>query len=121
MESAIAGRLRRLPTYGPTDPIRGYRHSPEVMIRWATPADAAALAILAEVDEAEVPAAPLLLAVVNGELWVAVSVSSGETICDPFRPSAEVAVLVRERQRQLTVPQRSPRRLRRFTRPATRR
>lgn len=101
MDSAIAGRRTTLRV---TEPIRGYRQSPEVTIRWATPADAPALAILADVDEAEVPAAPLLLAIVDGELWVAASASTGAMICDPFRPSAEVAALVRERGRQLTVP-----------------
>jgi hypothetical protein len=81
-----------------------YRNSPAVTIRWAEPADAPALVILAELDEAPVPAAPLLLAFVDDELWVAMSGDTGETICDPFRPTLEVAVLVRERWRQLSVP-----------------
>lgn len=104
--NSITGWLRRRPSHR----ISAYRHSPEVTIRWATPADAPALEVLAEIDEAEVPAAPLLLAVVAEELWVAVSASTGEAICDPFRPSAGVAALVRERRRQLTVPQLPPRR-----------
>ena len=81
----------------------GYRRSPAVTIRWATPSDAPALELLAELDEAPVPAAPLLLAFVGDELWAAVSPGSGALICDPFRPSGEVAELVRERGRQLTV------------------
>ena len=103
--NTIAKRLRNRERTG-----GAYRHSPDVTIRWATAADGPALGVLAELDEAEVPAAPLLLAVVAGELWVAISASTGEAISDPFRPSAEVAVLVRERRRQLTVPQHGSRR-----------
>jgi hypothetical protein len=85
-------------------PIRvaGYRRSPAVTIRWATPDDAPKLAILAESDEASVPPAPLLVAFVGDELWVALSLSTGMAISDPFRPSAEVAALALERGRQLT-------------------
>jgi hypothetical protein len=82
----------------------GYRRSPAVTIRWASPDDAPQVAILAEVDEAGLPPAPLLLAFVGDELWVALSLSTGAVISDPFRPSAEVAALVRERGRQLSVP-----------------
>jgi hypothetical protein len=67
---------------------------------------------LAQLDEAAVPPAPLLLAFVDDELWVAMSLGTGEVVCDPFRPSAEVVALVRERGRQLTVPDRGRRRLR---------
>ena len=70
------------------------------------------MAILAQLDEGAVAAAPLLVAVVGEELWVAVSVDSGAVISDPFRPSAEVAALVAARGRQLTVRPGRPRRLR---------
>jgi hypothetical protein len=83
----------------------GYRRSPAVTIRWATPEDARSVAILAEIDEALIPAAPLLLAFVGEELWVALSLSTGDAVSDPFRPSAEVTALVRERARQLSVPE----------------
>jgi hypothetical protein len=95
------------PAIGP-----GYRRSPAVTIRWATPADAGTLEILAQLDEASVPSAPLLLAFVGDELWVALSAGTGAVISDPFRPSAEVADLVRERSRQLIVPERGRPRLR---------
>jgi hypothetical protein len=94
-----------------------FRGSPEVTIRWATSADAPALEVLAEIEEAPVPPAPLLLGVVDGELWVAMSARRGEAICDPFRPSLEVAMLVRERTRQLTVPERDRARLIRTLKP----
>jgi hypothetical protein len=81
----------------------GYRRSPAVTIRWATPADAPKLAELAQLDESSVPDSPVLLAFVGDELWVAASLSSGATVADPFRPTQEVAALVRERGRQLAV------------------
>jgi hypothetical protein len=90
---------RRTPPVG----VGGYRWSPTVTIRWAAPADASSVAMLAGLDEASVPPAPQLLAFVDDELWVALSLSTGALISDPFRPSAEVAALVLERGRQLTV------------------
>jgi hypothetical protein len=89
-----------------TPPVRaaGYRRSPAVTIRWATADDARPLAVLAELDESPLPAPPLLLALVGDELWAAYSPGTGALICDPFRPSAHVVHLVRERGRQLTVP-----------------
>lgn len=90
----------------------GYRRAFPVTIRWATPADARGVEMLAELDEATVPPAPLLLAFVDDELWVALSLGTGAVVSDPFRPSAELVPLLRERGRQLTVRERSPRRLR---------
>lgn len=82
-----------------------YRRAPAVTLRWASEADAERLEVLAELDEAAVPPAPLLLGFVGDELWSAVSLSTGAAIADPFRPSAEVTKLARERGRQLTVPE----------------
>jgi hypothetical protein len=96
--------LEPSPVNGPA----GYRRSQAVTIRWAGPEDAPALDFLAGLDEAPVPAAPLLLAFVGDELWTAFSPGTGAVIADPFRPSAEVVDLLRERGRQLTVP--APRR-----------
>ena len=84
----------------------GYRRSPAVTIRWETAADARPVELLAQLDEAPVPPAPRLLAFVDEELWVAASLGTGAVISDPFRPSADVAALVLERGRQLTVPER---------------
>jgi len=92
--------------FAPKAPIdvAPYRRSSAVTIRWATASDAGKLATLAALDEASVPPAPVLLGFVGDDLWVAVSVSTGATVSDPFRPSAEVADLVLERARQLTGP-----------------
>jgi hypothetical protein len=96
---------------------RVHRRSDPVTIRWATPEDSRRIAILAQLDESPVPAAPLLLAFVGDELWAAVSLGTGGAVTDPFRPSAEVAALVAARGRQLTVAarrSRRPRGLKRF-------
>lgn len=87
----------------PSNNAAGYRRSPAVTIRWATPDDLRSLNTLAALDEASVPPAPVLLAFVGDELWVAWSASTGAVVSDPFRHSADVAALVRERGRQLTV------------------
>lgn len=100
--------FQRTPPAHPVD----YGRSPAVTIRWATPADARELEILAQLDEAPVPPAPLLLAFVGDELWAALSPATGAVIGDPFRPSAEVADLLRERGRQVTVPEHGRSRLR---------
>jgi hypothetical protein len=87
---------------------RGYRatwaQSATVTIRVAVEADDASVRRLAALDEAPVPAAPLLLAFVDGELWVALSLSSRQLIADPFRPTADLAVLAGQRARQLAEP-----------------
>ncbi len=72
-----------------------------LLIRRADPDDAPALALLAELDEAPVPPAPLLVGEVAGRLWAAVSLVNLEHIADPFRRSAEIAELTAERARQL--------------------
>jgi hypothetical protein len=82
--------------------VNGVAPAPAVTIRPATARDADRVRILAELDEAPVPAQPLLLAFVGEELWVALSLRSRERIADPFRASGEVAELVVERARQLT-------------------
>jgi hypothetical protein len=70
-------------------------------IRPAFPDDAAAIAVLATLDDARVPPEPLLLAEVAGELWAAVSLSTLEAVADPFNPSAEVAAILEQRAQQL--------------------
>src|SRR6188472_1870364 len=70
-------------------------------IRSALPADHDALVQLAELDSQPVPDEPLLVGEVGGELWAAVSLDGAITVADPFRPSAEVVLLLHERARQL--------------------
>ena len=110
-QSPAQTSMKRLQPTPQTTRASGYRRAAPVTIRWATPADARSLESLAELDEAAVPPAPLLLAFVGEELWVAMSLGTGAVVCDPFRPSAELVPLLRERGRQLTVPGRGRRRL----------
>lgn len=64
-------------------------------IRPASAADAVSLTRLAALDSAEVPAAPVLVAEVGGELRAAVSLWDGRSIADPFHPTADVLELMR--------------------------
>jgi hypothetical protein len=57
--------------------------------------DHAALARLAALDSAPVPAFPLLLAEVDGRLRAAVSQADGAAVGDPFFPTAELIGLLR--------------------------
>jgi hypothetical protein len=79
-----------------------YRESRALTIRPATWVDEERLELLAELDEDEVPPAPVLLGFVGDELWAAVSLQTGAVIADPFRPSADVVTLLARRGRQLT-------------------
>jgi hypothetical protein len=64
-------------------------------IRPAGAADALPLVRLAALDSAEVPAAPVLLAEVGGQLRAAVSLWDDQAIADPFHPTADVLALMR--------------------------
>lgn len=69
-------------------------------IRTAYKDDASALRRLAELDSAAVPQEPLVVAEVDGEIQVAVSMSDLSVIADPFVPTAHVVDLVRSHVRQ---------------------
>ncbi len=73
----------------------------QVTIRFAAPDDGPALARLAALDSSTVPAGPLLLGEVDGELWAAAGVHGGAAIADPFRPSGPLVELVQARAHQL--------------------
>src|SRR3954453_9333617 len=66
----------------------------DVTIRRAGPADAAALARLAALDEARPLAGEVLVAEVDGTLWAAVELAGGRAIADPFRPTLAVRELL---------------------------
>jgi hypothetical protein len=70
-------------------------------IRPAFPDDAGALARLAALDSARVPAGALLLAEVDGMPWAAIALDSGRVIADPFRPTAALVELLARRAAQL--------------------
>jgi hypothetical protein len=70
-------------------------------IRWAGPADSAALARLAALDSGEVPGGGVLLAEVGGELRAAVPAAGGPAIADPFHPTAALVELLEMHARRL--------------------
>ena len=73
----------------------------EMTIRWATPDDLAQLERLAALDSKHLPAGPLLVAEVDGDIWAATSVYDNKSIADPFRPSGDLVVLLHERANQM--------------------
>ena len=72
-----------------------------VTIRPAREGDAVSLRDLATLDSAAVPAAPILVAEIDGKLVAAVGAVSGEVIADPFVPTAEALELLTTRARRL--------------------
>jgi hypothetical protein len=70
--------------------------TPTITIRPAYADDQEALHRLSVIDSAPgVPAGPLLLAEIDGELRAALSVSDGSAIADPFFPTADIVELLR--------------------------
>ena len=73
-----------------------------ITIRPAYADDYRALIRLAALDSADAPPAhPLLLAEVDGQLRVALSLRDGAVIADPYFPSAAIVALLRRRVRAL--------------------
>jgi hypothetical protein len=72
-----------------------------ITIRAGRPDDACALVRLAELDSAELPPGPLLVAEIDGVVRAALSRCSGATIADPFQPTAAAVELLRIRAAQL--------------------
>ena len=69
---------------------------------------------VAALDSARVPAAPLLVAEVDGQVRVAVSLEDGRMIADPFHSTADLAALLRAHSEALARDER-PGLLRRLT------
>jgi hypothetical protein len=86
--------------------------SPAITIRPAYADDQLALRRLAELDSARaVPPHPLLVAEVDGELRVALSVHDDTAIADPFFPTAAILGMLRAHVRANKWQRRVPRRL----------
>lgn len=75
-----------------------------VTMRVAGPGDEAAIERLAALDSQRAPRGEILVAEVAGELRAAVGVDTGTTVADPFRPTADVVSLLRERASQVGGP-----------------
>jgi len=67
----------------------------QITIRPGYADDHQALARLAALDSAAVPAEPLLVAELDGELSAALSLADDTSIADPFRPTADIVALLR--------------------------
>ncbi len=67
----------------------------QITIRPGYADDHLALARLAALDSAAVPAEPLLVAELDGELSAALSLADDTSIADPFRPTADIVALLR--------------------------
>jgi hypothetical protein len=75
--------------------------SHDVTIRWAMPADLPALERVAGLDSKRLPAGPLLVAAVEGQIWAALATLDGGAVADPFVPSGDLVGLLRTRASQL--------------------
>jgi hypothetical protein len=64
-------------------------------LRIANDGDGAALRHLAALDSRPLPPGPHLVAEREGRIDAALSLSCGETVADPFRPTAELCELLR--------------------------
>jgi hypothetical protein len=71
-----------------------------VSIRRASPDDAADVRWVAERDTRPVPPAPLLVAEVEGRVLAARSLMTGESVADPFRPTAQLTDMLALRAQQ---------------------
>jgi hypothetical protein len=71
-------------------------------IRRATAEDALAVRRLAVLDSAFPPTGQVLLAEMGDELWAALSMETGATVADPFRPTSDVVDLLRFRAGRLS-------------------
>jgi hypothetical protein len=86
-----------------------------VTVRYAQPADTAAIAHIASLDGRPAPSGRTLVAEVDGRVLAARSVESGASIADPFRPTAHLTELLELRAAHLRdgIEGAKPRRLRR--------
>ena len=92
-----------------------------LVIRWANDGDATAIRHLAQLDSQPVPAEPMLVGEVDGEILAALSTETGQAIADPFRPTARIVGSLRAQALPATTPGENARGLLSFgRRPAAR-
>ena len=85
-------------------PATAITTAPSVLIRAARGSDGDAIARLAALDSAEVPAGTLLVAEADGRLVAAIATATGEAIADPFLPTADVIALLELRAAGASAP-----------------
>jgi hypothetical protein len=89
-----------------------------VLVRRSGPEDAGALRRLAALDSRRLPTLDMLLAEVCGEPWAAVTLDGREVVANPFRPTADLVMLLRLRAQQIAAARRAATERRRRLRPA---
>ena len=87
-----------------------------VVIRRLAEGDAGAVKRLAQLDSSRAPEGPLLGAEVEGRLLAAISLTSGDSVADPFGRTGELRALLELRAAQPRRRVRRRRRVPRFTR-----
>ena len=75
--------------------------SESVLMRRATGADTARIQLLARLDDKRMPAGPFLVAEMGGEIVAARSLSTGDVVADPFRPTADAVAMLSLRASQI--------------------
>jgi hypothetical protein len=93
----------------PTGPEPADEHL-TVAIRRAHPDDVPRLHDLAELDSCTPLEGPVLIAVVEGEIWAGLGLDDDRVVADPFLPTAAAVELLRLRVRQLRAASGHPRR-----------
>jgi hypothetical protein len=87
-----------------------------IVIRQTRPTDTDELRLVAQRDSQPVPDGEMLVAIVNGEIRAAISLSTGEVIADPFHPTEQLVRMLALRRSQMhgevARPRRGLRRLR---------
>ena len=68
-----------------------------ITLRRAGTSDTPALATLAELDSQRLPDDEFLIGEVAGEPWAALGIGSGVLLADPYRPTVQLAELLRLR------------------------
>jgi hypothetical protein len=80
------------------------RKTAPITIRRAHPEEPGVLRIAA-LDSTRVPAAPLLVAEVDGQVRAALSLEDGKAIADPFHPTSDLLDLLRAHENATRRPQ----------------
>jgi hypothetical protein len=102
MQANVATHFERHIDVAPAEPAQEPRTEPVLVLRRATPADAAALERLAALDSVAPLGDEVLIALVDDEPIAALALTDHRSAADPFRRSADAMKLLRIRARHLT-------------------
>ena len=81
--------------------MQSLHHTAAFAIRFAGQDDREAVNRLAQLDSRRAPTGEVLIGTFAGTPVAALSVSNGDVVADPFRPTADAVALLRARARQL--------------------